>query len=397
MSARPARLRRLRRRRWAFLLATAAVLVGLPLVFGHRGEHASLLLPGAGLYGEHLAAGLALTALSVAASIAWLRCGTDWAVALAALTAVATSATWMSPEAGSPEATRMSHEFPLVVLVLIVLGSLRHVAVQTPVGRRIAAARRRRPKDLESLPPVARCRTVAVLALAGVADERAAEAADADDVRRRARRIGIVARGRWTGDPLRGDHAHARAALALCERLDEAARARLVRDAGRSWAGVPCSEPGWVRPIDGTLVALALRDDPDVGQKWADALRYVLPLGRGHRPAWVWTPLGVAAGHAPDWEHAAATALGRAAGWIEHDDDWRCLRQRALGAAARGTDVVDDERLVAAARCWLVFVDDPVAAQVLARPTVRHDPLAIALDALATRLRTDATALLAAR
>ena len=68
------------------------------------------------------------------------------------------------------------------------------------------------------------------------------------------------------------------------------------------------------------------------------------------------------------------------------DDDWQALRARALGASARGATHPHDERLIAAARIWLVFVDDARAAPLLARPTVRHDPLAVALDRLATRL-----------
>ena len=111
------------------------------------------------------------------------------------------------------------------------------------------------------------------------------------------------------------------------------------------------------------------------------------PFGqsRGHRAGAWWTPIGVRAGRAPDWEHTAATGIARAFGWLD-DAEWTVLRKRALGAAARGTSVPSDERLVAAARVWLAFVDDPVAARVIARPTVEHDPLAIALDALAQRL-----------
>ena len=79
-------------------------------------------------------------------------------------------------------------------------------------------------------------------------------------------------------------------------------------------------------------------------------------------------------------------------GWIG-DDDWPALRARALGASARGTEHPHDERLIAAARIWLVFVDDPRAAPLLARPTVQHDPLAVALDRVATRLAADSQAL----
>ncbi len=71
------------------------------------------------------------------------------------------------------------------------------------------------------------------------------------------------------------------------------------------------------------------------------------------------------------------------------------MRARALGASARGTEHPHDERLIAAARIWLVFVDDPRATPLLARPTVRHDPLAVALDRLAARLADAPHALIA--
>jgi hypothetical protein len=90
----------------------------------------------------------------------------------------------------------------------------------------------------------------------------------------------------------------------------------------------------------------------------------------------------------PAWEHAATTAIARGAGWIG-DEDWTALRRRALGAAARGGEQCDDERLIAAARCWLVFVDDAEAERIVARPGVRRDSLACALDALAGTLRAE--------
>ena len=58
----------------------------------------------------------------------------------------------------------------------------------------------------------------------------------------------------------------------------------------------------------------------------------------------------------------------------------------ALGASARGTAHPDDERTIAAARVWLRFVDDEQAARLLARPTVAHDPLAVALDCYASSI-----------
>ena len=56
-----------------------------------------------------------------------------------------------------------------------------------------------------------------------------------------------------------------------------------------------------------------------------------------------------------------------------HDEDWAALRQRALGAAARGANTIDGELFVASARRWLARADDSMAAGVLARPTLRDE------------------------
>ena len=367
---------------------TAAVTVP-PVLFGHRGAHATmnLILPGAGLYGSHRLAAITLFVLAVAATAVWLRWGTDWVVALVTAVAMASSAVFATaPDTAAPTASRAAHEFPLVILVMAALGWLRSAAPRVP-GLRwlLARGRRRVPTTMDALPPVVRCRVVATRALAGVGDQADADAVDADDVRRRARLIGLAARARRGGDPLRVDHAHARAALALCDRLDDDQRRHLRADATRSWAGVPCSEPGWIRPFDATLAALAT-GDPELAARWGTTLRSTFALRRGHRPARAWSPLAISAGRAPDWEHAAVTAIGRATGWLSDDRDWDALRQRALGAAARGVEDPGDERFIAAARCWVALVDDERAAAVLARPTIRHDPLALALDNLATRI-----------
>ena len=113
-----------------------------------------------------------------------------------------------------------------------------------------------------------------------------------------------------------------------------------------------------------------------------------LRLKRGHRPAAWWTVLGIRTGPSAAWEHVAASAVARALGAIG-DDDWVALRQQCLGASARGTADPHDERTIAAARIWMVFVDDPTAASIVARPTVSRDALAVALDRLADRLHAD--------
>ncbi len=392
-------MKELRRRRWIVGVGAALLVVALLLVGGHTGQHVarSLIVPGAGLYGERPLAGAGLTVAAVLSTIAWLRWGTDWILAAVVVVSVALTALLGDAHEG-PSASlaqvRAAHEFPLVVLVLAALGWLRSTVRRVPGAGRL---RRRRspsldgPTDVAGLAPVDRCRAASILALAGPwpadAAGRVVLAIDADDVRARCRRVGLIARLRRGGDPFRVDHAHARAALAQWGRLDTDALARFAADAERGWTGSVPSEPGWVRLLDGTLASIALREAaPDAVRRWRAMLEGPMRLGRRHRPAWVWTPLGLAAGRPDDWEHAAATALARAQGWVG-DDDWEVLRPRALGAAARGTGIPADERLIAAGRVWTVLAGDDAAARLLARPTLRHDPLAAALDAYATHLR----------
>jgi hypothetical protein len=391
-----------RRRQWIAALTTVSALLLFGLTLGHAGQHMlrSLLVPGAGLYDQHLLLGLACTVAFVVAIVGWLRWGTDWAVAGVTTLAVVGSGLLANSHHGEalvvPTPQVAAHEFPLVVIVVGMLGWLRVVVRRTPLLRRWHARVTREREgidDLGTLAPVDRCRAAAIAALAGGwpagTEQRIVAAIEAPDVVARARRIGSVARGRFGGDPFRRDHAAARAALSLWGRLDDAATHGLVADADRSWLGVPSSEPGWVRLVDGTLAALALhRHDPSQRPTWADTLHGSMALHRGHRPASAWTPLGFHLGRAEEWEHVTATALARAAGWIG-DDDWTALRRRALGAAARGAGHPSDERTIAAARIWVAFVDDEEAARVLARPTVRRDPLAVALDAYAARLGAD--------
>jgi hypothetical protein len=193
---------------------------------------------------------------------------------------------------------------------------------------------------------------------------------------------------------LRVDHAHARAARSLTGASDASADERFAADARRTRAGVPASEPGWVRLLDGTLAAAALEESgaADAATQWAAMLDGPFAARRGNRPAWWWTPLGIAGGRALEWEHAAATALAHGRGWIGADD-WSLLRRPVLGAAARGAARRDDERLIAAGRVWLALVDDPAAERIVARPTVRHDPLARALDTYARHLQDERAAL----
>jgi hypothetical protein len=405
--ASPARRDDVWTRRWVALGIAAAVSIAVPLAFGHRGTHMALnlLLPGAGLFGVDTAWAVVFVVVTVAAFAVWMRWGMDWAVVVVLIAAMAISGAMVHDHRAAvgtaPPLQRSAHEFPLVLLVVGALSRLGSVLRRLPP---VAAIQRRRLAkhdgwtSLAFLGVVDRCRAISVGALAGMAaGEEGAVAAAAvrrADVARRARRVGLAARGRLGGDPFRADHAHARTALVLTGQADRGARDRFVADAERTAAGVPCSEPGWVRAIDASLAAAALHrlGRPDAARNLRALCAGELRLRRGHRPASWWTILGVRVGPSQAWEHAAATAIARALHAVG-DDDWHALRSRALGAAARGTRDPLDERLIAAARMWLAFVADDVAAPIIARPTVRHDPLAIALDRLATRLRADSGAL----
>lgn len=392
----------------------AALLVGslvVPLVLvtwgGHRGVHMArnLLFPGAGVIDHYWWLALVFATAAIAATVLWLAWGAGWLVAVVVVVSTVCSGLLAgehplaTQSASSPRLVQLAHEFPLVVLVVAALSWVRTVFGRVPGIRRLVARRHRERNgsDLASVNPVDRARAAAIVLLVDPCAPDAAAVGWELDVRRRARRVGAWARLRFTGDPFRRDHAHARTAQCLSGRLDDASIRGFASEADRTSLGVPCSEPSWVRPLDATLAALALRraGDERAGLRWAVGLETAFRLHRGHRPAWWWTPLDIGSGTSPGWEHAAFTGLARAAGWVD-DSDWAVLRRRALGAAARGNAHPDDERLIAAARVWLAFVVDPDAHRILHRPGVRHDPLACALDRLAAHLCDNPEALRAA-
>jgi hypothetical protein len=375
-------------------LIVIALLAVLIVVFGHRGFIAasSFVFPGIGLVGTEPALAGLFMALSILAAIAWLRWGADWLFAVVVAASMVASGLWgvHGHSSARSHAARASHQFPVVVLVADLLSRLRAKLATAPGfrwlrGRQFVGTETRRLVDLD---PADRCRAVAVMALAGEASPEAVAAVRRPDVARRARLVGLIARFRFGGDPFRVDHAHARAAFSLTEDLDVVAQQRFVDDAARSYAGVPASEPGWVRFLDATLAAAALeeRGEPTSAKRWRTMLRGPFALRHGHRPAWMWLPIGYAGGRSPDWEQAAASAIAYSRGWIDRDD-WPAMRQRVMGAAARGVSRREDERLIAAGRVWLAMIDDPSAERIVRRPTVRHDPLAVALDGLADHLR----------
>lgn len=399
----------MRARRLTALGVFVAVIAIAGLGFGHRGQHVArgLLFPGAGLVDERpLLAAVCLSA-TVLATVAWMRWGADWLVAATVVTSVALSALAVSvaphalePSPGTWGPSAAAHEFPLVIIVVAVVAWIRALTLRVPfVASWVGARHRRRDglNDIGCLSPVDRSRTAAVLALVGGEQIPLATAIATDPaVVVRARRVGMLARFRTGGDPMRRDHAHARAALVLAGGPNPVGAQRLAAEADRHPLGVVCSEPGWVRPLDATLTALALTRSGGDATRWVAAFEQQFALHRRHRPAWWWTPLGMGAGSMPAWEHATTACLARAAGWIDHDRDWDALRRSALGASARGTSIATDERLIASARILAAFAADTEARRLLARPTIQHDPLAVALDLLAQRLAVEPAALVSA-
>ncbi len=391
----------LRLRRVVTAAVSLTITVLLAVALGDPGAHMAqnLVIPGIGLLEVSTVLAVAVLVAATAAIVVWVTWGIDWLPAGIVLCSTVAAGLLtgdhvpdLPAAAGDLVSVAAAHEFPLVVLVVGGVMWLRTTVGRLPGVRRLAARRSRVVATtpgldgIGALPALDRSRAAAIAAMAGPVPTAVSAAAASDAVVTRARRIGLFARGRH-GDPFAVDHAAARAALALTGQLDQAALERFACDADGAAAGVPASEPTWVRPLDATLAAIALHavGHEAVGRRWAAMLAGPFALQRGHRPDAWWTPLGIRLGSAPVWEHAATSALARTHGWCG-DADWHVLRPRLLGAAARGTAVAADERAIAAARLWLVHIDDEQAARILARPTVHRDPLAVALDRLATTL-----------
>ncbi len=389
------RLRRRRRRTFAVLLAADISIVAL-IRTSHRGTHIaeSVIFPGAGLFENYrlLSVGFALAV--VAATVAWMSWGADWlvgAVWVAALVATVLLAQRGQPVVrGVAQPLRGSHEFPLVMAVIAAVAWTKSVLARLPGVRQFRRARQRRRDELgrSAASVVDTCRAASIAALAisaGAAgvDVTGHRLAITDArVQRRARRVGAIARWRFTGDPLRADQAHIRTALWLWGELSDDQAAGFVAEAGRRLAGVPASEAGWVRPVDAVLAAVALDEHGVQTPRWPAMLHDRWSLRNGHRPAWCYEPLGLVAGACPPWEHATLGALCRTRGWVG-DADWAAVRRTVLGGAARHDGDAHDERLVAAGRLWLAYVDDEQARQVIGRRSVGTDRIAVALSQLA--------------
>ena len=289
-----------------------AIAVGAALG-GHRGTHAvqNLVVPGVGLIEVSWWLAAATFVLLVGGLVLWLR----WGAGVGPPhrhRAVDGGRRGAQPRGhGTPGTMAATHEFPIVALLVSALTWLASAWRSLPwIGR----FRRRpvAPRQASDLAPQERCQLAVLISLTADrhdGDARADAALIDDEVVRRARRIDVVARGRLVTPPLTVDHGPARAALLALGCLDPSARSRLLDEAAGAPGGVPASEPGWVRLLDGSLVAVALWQAGDRGglTRWKTMLDGPLALRRGHRPQAWWTPFGLRVGTAPAWEHATAT------------------------------------------------------------------------------------------
>ena len=271
----------------------------------------NLLFPGLGLFDVSTPLALAFMAVALLAVAAWTRWGTDWVVATVWAGSVLTAVVFVEPAAAETEldeAARLlvaSHEFALVMVAIAFIVHVRTWLANLPGIRRLRRTDRSRTANgaprRRGAPQRRPTRVAAIVAIAerlgGPTGDRDVVLATltAPSVRRRARLVGVAARWRFGGDPLRVDGAPARAALSLWGCLTEREAQEFRQEADRRWSGVPTSEPSWVRLLDGTLAAAALAelgDDASV-QRWGGASTQLLGLRKGHRPSCLYTPLAV--------------------------------------------------------------------------------------------------------
>ncbi len=367
-----------------------ALTLILAFGFGHTGMHMlqNILVPGLGLHERSLTLAIAVFVLVMFGIVAWVRWGVDWLPltvlvlsTLAAGVPVQSSHHHAVIDLAMPQVA--AHEFPIVVAVVAAIVWLQASLKSIPIVRRLVAMRIDQAPQILSQLPAQACSQGAVLScLAGVDRDEALRAARSDQVSKRARLISQVARFRFGDNIFAVDHGLARAGLAMTNGLAANEQAVFIADGSRAPGGVPCSEPGWIRLLDGTLTAVALEEagDKEAGARWQQMLAGPLQLKRGHRPAMWWTGLGIRFGNTQLWEHALAMAIAYQRGWCGLED-WAHLRPQLLGAAARGVEIVDDERAIAAGQLWLNWLDDSQATRILNRPTIHRDPLARVIEA----------------
>lgn len=348
----------------------------------------TIVLPGLAFLEWQMVLGIAAIASVLAAIGAWLRWGMDWLVLLVIAVCLVLAGFVMPLHHDEPShahrVVEASHEFTIVLVVFALAAQLRLLITRLPGSGWLKA---RLPPQLAF--PAADTARAAALALINSRGSASARSwLDDARLRRRAATVNAAARFRFGGDPLRGAHAPLRAALSLSGSM-KLPEQRALRDEARArLAGVPDSEPTWVRPLDGTLAALALQDlgEHECVSRWRKIFEHRFALRHGRRPAALHAPSMLSVGTARTWEHATATALAYRAGWIDAED-WPHLRPRCLGAAAGGRKDPDTLRLTAAGKVWAALLGDSEALDILGRRTIAGDRLACVLDDLSSAIR----------
>ncbi len=349
----------------------------------------SLVLPGLPLFEWQPQLGSALMLSALAAVGAWLRWGMDWLLVGVFLVGLWLAAAVMplhhTPGAGGQPLVTASHEFTLVLLMFALLAQLRTFFARLLPGWLPQSLL----PDAWTFDANDQARLAALGCLlggsTGAATKRLADAR----LWRRARRINAWSRGRFEADPLHRAHAPLRAALALAGQSTSLQLQALRSESNRALAGVPDTEPTWVRPLDGMLVALALAQQGEASLTWRWVWQHRLALRHGRRPAALHSPTMLAIGAAPLWEQAVAALLAFEQGWCD-DQDWWALRSACLAAAAGSASDVATQRLIAAGQVWARQSDDAEARQILGRRSEFSDPLAQWLAQRARRTSIDA-------
>lgn len=416
-------LRRSIRNRRAVGFAVLALIVGIDIFatgFFGGSERAlamarTIVLPGLPSLEWNWVIGVATVAATLFAIYAWMRWGMDWLLLLVVAASLAV-ATFVMPihehgveaeahhhaqldreampakfapgsqyhetmfdRAETPEFVHAGHEFLIVLVIFTALAKLRLFLS----GYFNNDWFNRFIPDSVTFPARDVVQASAFLALADPGDASLRGGLSDWRVVQRARRINWWARLRRWNDPLEEDHAPTRAALALAGLLSEDQQQRLREEAAGRIAGVPDSEPSWIRPLDGMLAAIALKrmGETECVERWVHVFQTCLTLHGGRRSAALHRPSMMAIGTAPAWEQAAAAALAFREGWIG-DEDWTALRGLCLGAAAGGDIRSEAIRLVAAGQLWAVLTGDEEALKLLRRRTFHQDNIASAIAVL---------------
>lgn len=395
----------------AFVLLDLVALGLLGFSERVRATALSTVVPGLGLFQDYrLLSVLFIVGVPVLLAL-WLRWGIDW-VLLAGWAAAPLTTFLLFPSgadhthvqdlAPRPEVFVAAHEVTWLMAVFALIYwiglNIRRIPI---IDRAFSLLQRPRPDGIAGLPYLSVGERARAAGLFGVAQTAGAQvpefgtvrsAMTSPDVTAYARRLGAVARGRFRGDPLARDHAGIRAARLLCGATGRPEADRASREGERAALGMIPSEPGWVRLVDGALMGAALQTHGQTAAaaRWRAAMDEWFPLHKGKRPSSRHTALGFAPFSAQPWEHAAATAVLLACGWIDPQEEWPAVRRQSLGAVGRGGRAVIDKRLVAAGRCWALQLGDEDTLSLLARVSpATADPIAMALEELAGALERD--------